>query len=96
MISLTALALLLLLLQLWDASSCTCSGVLGQHSSFVTSLSGSGHLVASTCSSEMRLWDTTKKVCLFTVPIGLQLPTPSTFQGVPDGSWEGGRGQGTC
>jgi hypothetical protein len=32
----------------------------------------------------MRLWDATKRVCLFTVPIGLQLPTPSTFQGVLD------------
>lgn len=62
--------------QLWDAGSCTSFGVLGQHSTFVTSLSASGGLVASSCSREMRLWDVDSRQCLYTVPIGLPLPSP--------------------
>jgi hypothetical protein len=73
------LYLLLLLLQLWDASDCSCQGVLGQHSSYVTSLCGSGPLVASSCASELKLWEVASRSCLYTVPIGLQLPTPSTL-----------------
>jgi WD40 repeat protein len=63
-------------LALWDAATCQSRGVLGAHSAYVTSLAASGHLVASTCSGEMRLWDVQQQVCLFQVPVGLPLPSP--------------------
>lgn len=63
-------------LQLWNVATCSPQGLLGSHASFVTSLAASGRLVASTCSSEMRLWDLDTRSCLFQVPVGLPLPSP--------------------
>jgi hypothetical protein len=81
-------------LQLWDASDCTCQGVIGRHESFVTSLSASGHLAASSCSRDMRLWDLDRRVCLYVVPIGLPLPSPGWCNFL--GFWGGGAVWGLC
>ncbi len=60
--------------QVWDVVFNRLAYILGSHHSFITSMAADGDLLATTCSSELRLWSLTRRSCVYRTMLNTAVP----------------------